>query len=71
MYISNNKTRKVVCVMIQHITGILRNQLFFSSLQDIILPENPARFIDAFVESISLQTLGFLFKPLKEKSPEL
>jgi transposase len=43
-----------------------RNQLFFSSLQDIILPENPARFIDAFVESLSLQTLGFLFKPLKE-----
>jgi hypothetical protein len=67
MYISNNKTRKVVCVMIQHITGILRNQLFFSSLQDIILPENPARFIDAFVESIALQTLGFLFKPLKGK----
>jgi hypothetical protein len=50
MYISNNKARKVVCVVMQHITGILRNQLFFSSLQDIILPENPVRFIDAFVE---------------------
>jgi transposase len=65
MYISNNKTRKVVCVMIQHITGIPRNQLFFSSLQDIILPENPARFIDAFVESIALQTLGFSVQTIK------
>jgi hypothetical protein len=53
--------------MIQHITGILRNQLFFSSLQDIILPENPARFIDAFVESLSLQTLGFSVQTIKGK----
>jgi transposase len=53
--------------MIQHITGILRNQLFFSSLQDIILPENPARFIDAFVESLSLQTLGFSVQTIKRK----
>jgi hypothetical protein len=48
-------------------SGILAQSAIFSSLQDIILPENPARFIDAFVESISLQTLGFLFKPLKGK----
>jgi hypothetical protein len=39
----------------------------FSSLQDIILPENPARFIDAFVESISLQTLGFSVQTIKRK----
>jgi hypothetical protein len=32
--------------MMQHITGIPRNQLFFSSLEDTILPENPV-FIDA------------------------
>jgi hypothetical protein len=57
--------------MIQHITGISRNQLFFSSLQDIILPENPARFIDAFVE-LSLQTLGFSVQTIKRKGrPEL
>jgi hypothetical protein len=37
----------------------------FSSLEDTILPENPVRFIDAFVEALALQTLGFLFKPLK------
>jgi hypothetical protein len=40
---------------------------FFSSLQDIILPENPARFIDAFVESLSLQTLGFSVQTIKGK----
>jgi hypothetical protein len=70
MYISNNKTRKVVCVMMTTHHRNLAQSAIFSSLQDI-LPENPARFIDAFVESLSLQTLGFLFKPLKERSPEL
>jgi hypothetical protein len=29
MYISNSKARKVVYLMMQHITGIPRNQLFF------------------------------------------
>jgi hypothetical protein len=48
--------------MMQHITGIAIS--YFSSLEDTILPENPVRFIDAFVEALSLQTLGFLFKPL-------
>jgi hypothetical protein len=33
----------------QHITGIPRNQLFFL-VRDTILPENPVRFIDAFVK---------------------
>jgi hypothetical protein len=46
--------------MMQHITGIPAIS-FFSSLEDTILPENPVRFIDAFVEALSLQTLGFLF----------
>jgi hypothetical protein len=31
----------------RHITGIPRNQMVFSSLEDAILPENPVRFIDA------------------------
>jgi hypothetical protein len=66
MYISNNKA-KVVFVMIQHITGISQSAIFFLVYKTLFT--GPARFIDAFVESISLQTLGFLFKPLKEKSP--
>jgi transposase len=52
--------------MMQHITEFLA--IFFSSLEDTILPEN-VRFIDAFVEALSLETLGFLFKPLKGRSP--
>ena len=32
----------------QHITGIPRNQMCFSSLEDTISPDNPIRFIDAF-----------------------
>ena len=34
------------------ITGIARNQMVFSSLEDTILPDNPVRFIDAFVNNI-------------------
>jgi hypothetical protein len=67
MYISNNKTRKVVCVMIQLTESA---QSFFLVYTDIILPENPARFIDAFVESIALQTLGFSVQ-IKGKGHEL
>jgi hypothetical protein len=32
--------------MMQHITGIPHKQMFFSSLEDTILPENPVHFID-------------------------
>jgi hypothetical protein len=34
----------------QYITGIPRNQLFFMSLEDAVLSNNPVRFVDAFVE---------------------
>ena len=36
----------------QHITGIARNQMVFSSLEETILPVNPIRFIGAFANSI-------------------
>ncbi|MFT5254040.1 MAG: hypothetical protein ACI87N_003103, partial [Flavobacteriales bacterium] len=42
----------------QHITGIPRNQMVFSSLEDTISPNNPVRFVDAFVDSLSLVALG-------------
>jgi hypothetical protein len=54
--------------MMQHIIGIPRNQLFFSSLEDTILPENPVRFIDAFVEALSLETLGFSVQSIKAEA---
>jgi hypothetical protein len=40
--------------MVRHVTGIPRNQMDFSSLEDTILSENPIRFVDAFVEVLSL-----------------
>jgi hypothetical protein len=36
----------------QHIIGISRQQLCFSSLEDTISPDNQVRFIDAFVEYV-------------------
>ena len=45
--------------MMQHISGISRQQIQISSLEDKITSENPVRFIEAFVENISLQALDF------------
>ncbi|WP_262493371.1 hypothetical protein [Kaistella chaponensis] len=36
--------------MMQHITGIARNQMVFTGLEDSFSEDNPVRFIDAFVE---------------------
>ncbi|TDD98929.1 IS1182 family transposase, partial [Flavobacterium sandaracinum] len=49
----------------QHITGIPRNQLFFSSLEDSISLENPVRFVEAFVEALDLGSLGFTVQTIK------
>ena len=46
----------------QHITGISRQQMRFSSLEDTISPDNQVRFIDAFVEYIDLSKLDFAVK---------
>ena len=34
----------------QHITGVARNQMVFTSLEEPISEDNPVRFIDAFWE---------------------
>jgi transposase len=49
----------------QHITGISRQQIRFSSLEDAISPDNQVRFIDAFVDNIDLSKLNFAIKTLK------
>ena len=49
----------------QHITGIQRNQMMLSSLEDTITADNPVRFIDAFVGTIDLEKLGFSIRVLK------
>ena len=47
----------------QHIQGISRNQLQISSLEDTIMADNPAGFIDAFVGNINLKKyLRFVVK---------
>jgi transposase len=47
----------------QHITGTISNQMSFSSL-DLISLNNPVRFVDAFVDAMSL-VLGFKIQTLK------
>ncbi|WP_240723512.1 IS1182 family transposase [Flavobacterium sp. GT3P67] len=49
----------------QHITGISRHQMRFSSLEDTISPDNQVRFIDAFVELIDISKLDFAIKTIK------
>jgi len=49
----------------QHISGISRQQLQISSLEDKIAFDNPIRFIEAFAENISLAALGFTAKTIK------
>ncbi|MCZ8090746.1 hypothetical protein [Flavobacterium sp.] len=49
----------------QHIQGIARNQMQVSSLEDTISQDNPVRFIDAFVNSIDLEKIGFTPRVLK------
>src|SRR2546426_4156929 len=44
-----------------HQRGLERNQtlLFPERLEDYIAPDNPVRFLDAFVASLDLHALGF------------
>jgi hypothetical protein len=54
MYISNIKARKVVYLMMQHRNST--QSAIFSSLEDNYFTRKPVRFIDAFVEALSLET---------------
>ena len=47
--------------MSEHVTGHYRNQsvLFPNMLDDYVDKENPVRFIDAFIDSLNLEKLGF------------
>ena len=51
----------------QYIQGISRHQLQMSSLEDKISLDNPIRFIEAFVEFIDPEKLGFQFNVLKKE----
>ncbi|SUX48785.1 Transposase domain (DUF772) [Chryseobacterium indoltheticum] len=56
---------KFVSLVMQHIIGVARNQMIFTSLEQNIQDDSPVLFIDAFVENIDLQALGFELQTLK------
>jgi transposase len=47
--------------MSEHVEGLNRNQtaLFPNTLEEYVEKENPVRFIDAFIDSLNLEKLGF------------
>ena len=51
----------------QHISGISREQIRFTSIEDFISTENPVRFIDSFVHALDLNKLGFSVQTLKKE----
>lgn len=51
----------------QHITPKSRQQYEFVSLDDLITKNNPVRFVDAFVEKLELNKLGFKLNTLKSE----
>ena len=48
----------------QHIFGISREQISFTSLEDFISANHEVRFLDAFVHELDLQKLGFQIQTL-------
>ena len=51
----------------QFISGNNRQQVTFSSLEDLIATDNPVRFVDAFVEHIDLIQLNFKISSLNKE----
>lgn len=49
----------------QHISSYDRHQLFFGSLEEQILANDPVRFLDAFVDKLNLVKLGFVVKEIQ------
>jgi transposase len=52
----------------QHVQGTSRDQLtlFPDSVDEYIAPDNPVRFLDAFIDTLDLQALGFRHALLEE-----
>ena len=43
----------------QFIVGINRNQTYFTTPDDQVAADNPVRLMDAFLEKLDLEKLGF------------
>lgn len=44
----------------QFIHGQPRQQTYFATLEDQVAPDNPVRLIDAFIDKLELEKLGFI-----------
>ncbi len=51
----------------QYISGQARQQTYFTTLDDQVSADNPVRLIDAFVDKLDLQSLGFQKRYTKAK----
>ena len=51
----------------QHIQGTNRQQTYFSTLEEQVAADNPVRIVDAFVNKLDLQKLGFSQTILKSE----
>lgn len=51
----------------QHITGVPRGQIGFSSLEEKVEADNAVRWVDTFIDVLDLCKLGFKSKPLKKE----
>ena len=51
----------------QFITGNNRHQTYFSTLEAQVAADNPVRLIDAFIDKLDLQKMGFTKTILKEQ----
>ena len=51
----------------QFISGNNRQQVTFSSLEDLISTDNPVRLVDAFVEHIDLVPINFKISSLNKE----
>ena len=51
----------------QHILSKNRHQIEFKRLEDLIEANNSVRFIDAFVDKLELNKLGFTLNTLKKE----
>ncbi len=51
-----------------HISGIAREQItmFPEAVEDYLSPENPVRFLDAFVDNLAMRSLGFSHATVEE-----
>ncbi len=58
----------MVAIAMAHLSGTDRSQLLLlpESVNDYVGPDNPVRFIEAFVDGLDLTTAGFVRVAAKE-----